>query len=116
MFNDLKRMINNFDMTVFKYDKFGRNYPKMFNMSPDSFFQVAYQLAYFRMYGKLPVHVSFGSQRRFHKGRADYIRPTTWDSLQFCLAMNSPHSTVRKKLNYKDPHNKFLTLFVFLDE
>lgn len=42
------RAINDFEMTVFKYDKFGRAYPKLLNMSPDSFLQVIYQFAYFR--------------------------------------------------------------------
>lgn len=50
-----------------------------------------------RMYGKLPVHVSFGSQRRFLKGRSDYIRSSTLDTLKFCAAMNSPHSTVSER-------------------
>lgn len=86
--------IDNFDMSVFKYEKYGRSYPKLFNMSPDSFMQVVYQLAYFRMYGRLSTQMSFGSMRRFFRGRADYVRSSSMDVLRFCLAMNSPTASV----------------------
>jgi choline O-acetyltransferase len=40
--------INNLDFYLYKYEKFGRNFPKKVKMSPDSFVQLSMQLAYYK--------------------------------------------------------------------
>lgn len=41
-------MINDLDVNVFNFKKFGKELPKTQGLSPNSFFQVALQLAYYR--------------------------------------------------------------------
>jgi hypothetical protein len=40
--------IQNLDIYILKYNKFGRDFPKNINISPDSFIQLSMQLAYYR--------------------------------------------------------------------
>lgn len=40
--------IENLDMYILKYNKFGRDFPKRVQMSPDSFIQLSMQLAYYK--------------------------------------------------------------------
>lgn len=42
------RLINDLDVNVFNFTKFGKELPKSHNLSPHSFIQVALQLAYYR--------------------------------------------------------------------
>lgn len=42
------RLINDLDVNVFNFKKFGKELPKQHKMSPHSFIQVALQLAYYR--------------------------------------------------------------------
>lgn len=42
------RLINDLDVNVFNFKKFGKELPKQHNLSPNSFIQVALQLAYYR--------------------------------------------------------------------
>lgn len=44
----LDRSIEDLDLCVLKYSKFGREFPKKVKMSPDSFIQIAMQLAYYK--------------------------------------------------------------------
>ena len=44
----IDKSILNLDMFILKYDKFGRDFPKNINISPDSFIQLSMQLAYYR--------------------------------------------------------------------
>ncbi|CAF0732251.1 unnamed protein product [Brachionus calyciflorus] len=96
--NKFDELIDDFELNVFKYDKFGRSFPKQLKISPDSFLQIALQYAYFKVNQELPVHVSMGSLRRFHKGRVDYIRGPSKDLLKFCQSMQKSHVTNQEKL------------------
>ena len=44
----LDRSIEDLDLCVLKYSKFGREFPKKVKMSPDSFIQISMQLAYYK--------------------------------------------------------------------
>jgi hypothetical protein len=81
------QIIDNYDLRTFKYQQFGRKFPKSLSMSPDSFIQCAIQLAFYKMYGKMYSHGSVGSMRRFQNGRIDYIRSTNMDMLNWCKSM-----------------------------
>jgi hypothetical protein len=93
------QIIDNYDLRTFKYQQFGRKFPKSLSMSPDSFIQCAIQLAFYKMYGEMYSHGSVGSMRRFQNGRIDYIRSTNMDMLNWCKSMMpDSDASVNKKL------------------
>lgn len=50
------RLINDLDVNVFNFKKFGKELPKSHKLSPHSFIQVALQLAYYRS-GNAQFHI-----------------------------------------------------------
>ncbi|KAK6021860.1 hypothetical protein OSTOST_12461, partial [Ostertagia ostertagi] len=46
----MDRAADDVDVAVFSYKRYGKNYPKSVNISPDSFIQMAFQLAFFRIH------------------------------------------------------------------
>lgn len=59
----------------------------MAKVSPDSFVQVAFQLAYYRLHGKPAPTYETATLRKFDEGRTDTIRSPTSDSKAFVEAM-----------------------------
>lgn len=54
------RLINDLDVNVFNFKKFGKELPKRHKLSPHSFIQVALQLAYYRsVRPRVPLIVTF---------------------------------------------------------
>ncbi|RUS69518.1 hypothetical protein EGW08_022718 [Elysia chlorotica] len=70
------------------FKDYGKNFIKKAKLSPDAYIQVAYQLAYFRMYGQPCATYESGSLRRFQLGRTDTIRSCSSASLAFTRGMD----------------------------
>eukprot|EP00924_Labyrinthula_sp_SR-Ha-C_P016967 maker-scaffold_6-snap-gene-20.57-mRNA-1 protein AED:0.03 eAED:0.03 QI:59/0.8/0.83/1/1/1/6/35/637 len=91
--------VNNLDVNVLEFDKFGRKHIKNWKVSPDAVSQVAMQLAYHKthsvvnpqtgtegsFYG-VPVYEACAMKSYFH-GRTETIRSSTAESLKFCEAV-----------------------------
>lgn len=84
---NIDRSISNLDLNVLRYTTYGKNFPKSQNMSPDAFIQIALQLAYYRMHGRLVSTYESASIRRFLHGRVDNIRACSPEALSWCQAM-----------------------------
>ncbi|ELU18773.1 hypothetical protein CAPTEDRAFT_218503 [Capitella teleta] len=84
---DLDRSINNMDLYVLRFDQYGKNFPKSQNMSPDAYIQIALQLTYYKVHGRLVSTYESASIRRFRLGRVDNIRANTVEALEWCEAM-----------------------------
>ena len=63
------------DIDALHYSKFGRSHIKTLGVSPDSFAQMAMQLAYFMTRGHLVPTYESMSMRRFLHGRTETVRP-----------------------------------------
>jgi carnitine O-acetyltransferase len=77
------------DLRVLEFTDFGKDVPKVNKLSPDSFIQIAFQLAYFRfvriscrfcvdlvfyrLHNSLPPTYETGTLRRFYLGRTDTV-------------------------------------------
>ncbi|XP_049619510.1 carnitine O-acetyltransferase [Syngnathus scovelli] len=83
-------MVHDLDVNVLMFSNFGKNVPKQHNLSPDAFIQMAFQLAYFRLYNTCCATYESASLRMFKCGRTDVIRVTTMESLEFVQAMQDP--------------------------
>uniref|UniRef100_A0A0X3P6D9 Choline O-acetyltransferase n=1 Tax=Schistocephalus solidus TaxID=70667 RepID=A0A0X3P6D9_SCHSO len=86
---EIDRIATNLDMHVLRFRKFGREFPKTVNMSPDSFIQLALQLTHFKLHGYLVATYESASTRRFRLGRVDNIRASSIPALKWCRAMTA---------------------------
>ncbi|PAA59778.1 hypothetical protein BOX15_Mlig002496g3, partial [Macrostomum lignano] len=89
----LQSHIDNLQITCLEFDAYGKLFVKnQCRLSPDAYFQVALQLAYFRLYQQHCATYESGSLRRFRLGRTDTIRSCTVESARFCQLMSQDES------------------------
>jgi carnitine O-acetyltransferase len=84
------------------FDQFGGQFIKDSNMSPDAFVQIALQLAYYKMFGKLDATYESAATKQFLRtlyyphtltfvdGRTETVRTVSNEALAFCKATCSP--------------------------
>uniref|UniRef100_A0A3P8VSZ2 Carnitine O-acetyltransferase b n=1 Tax=Cynoglossus semilaevis TaxID=244447 RepID=A0A3P8VSZ2_CYNSE len=95
---NLDILINDLDVNVFNFKKFGKELPKTQGLSPNSFFQVALQLAYYRVHNEVCPSCDIASQRMFRGGRTEYVRSPTKEALKFIQAFDDPSVSREAKL------------------
>lgn len=95
---NIDRLIKDLDLFILRFKSFGREFPKSQNMSPDSFIQLALQLTYYKIHGKLVSTYESASVRRFRLGRVDNIRantPDAWNGFGQWLVKLKPRTLKR---------------------
>eukprot|EP01129_Flabellula_baltica_P011774 TRINITY_DN5206_c0_g1_i1.p1 TRINITY_DN5206_c0_g1~~TRINITY_DN5206_c0_g1_i1.p1 ORF type:complete len:552 (-),score=117.45 TRINITY_DN5206_c0_g1_i1:185-1840(-) len=75
------------DIKCFLYDKYGKLFIKESGFSPDSFVQMALQLAYAKIGGVGCATYETGHTRKFFKGRTETVRSFSKESKAFVNAM-----------------------------
>ncbi|KAL2080592.1 hypothetical protein ACEWY4_024385 [Coilia grayii] len=91
-------LINDLDISCFNFQRFGKEFAKRLNLSPNSLIQVALQLAYQRVHGELCAACDIASLRMFRGGRTDYIRSPTNNSLKFVSVFDDPNVSREAKV------------------
>jgi len=71
------------------YEFYGKNYLKQAGISPDATAQLAFQLAYYRMYGRFAPTYESASTSGFRYGRTETIRPVSHESCEWARSMCS---------------------------
>ncbi|XP_044760745.1 choline O-acetyltransferase [Coccinella septempunctata] len=104
----LDNLVKDLDFQVFRFNNYGKNFIKSCNVSPDVYIQLALQLAYYRLYGKLTATYESASTRRFALGRVDCIRSASPEALAWVTAMS--------QLKEDDMLNKKVTFHLVSDE
>lgn len=93
----LKNIVDDLDMSCFTFQPFGKNFIKSQKLSPDSFIQMAFQLAFYRVHGILGTTYETASTRQYIHGRTETIRSASLESLKFCETMLKTASSVEDK-------------------
>uniref|UniRef100_A0A671QT20 carnitine O-palmitoyltransferase n=1 Tax=Sinocyclocheilus anshuiensis TaxID=1608454 RepID=A0A671QT20_9TELE len=75
------------DCHVFPFREFGKGRIKKLKMSPDSFVQLALQLAYYRDRGTFCLTYEASMTRLFREGRTETVRSSSNESCAFVLAL-----------------------------
>ncbi|CAM5072306.1 unnamed protein product [Eretmochelys imbricata] len=97
---NLDILITDLDISCFTYRGFGQGLPKRWGLRPDSLFQVALQLAYYRTHGSLCATSEVVSPAALPPGPGtDAVRPAAPPVLGLARAMDTPHGQDEETLS-----------------
>ncbi|XP_017109311.2 carnitine O-acetyltransferase-like [Drosophila bipectinata] len=86
---NLDKLVNNLQMKVLKFDGYGKDFIKKQRLGPDSFIQIALQLAFYRMHAEPAAQYESAHLRIFDGGRTETIRSCSNESVDFCRSMQN---------------------------
>ncbi|KAF2897173.1 hypothetical protein ILUMI_09001 [Ignelater luminosus] len=84
---NIDKLVNNFELNCFSFDKYGKDFVKSQKFSPDSFIQIALQYAFYRMHNVPGAHYESAGTRKYLGGRTETIRSCSVESVNFAKAM-----------------------------
>eukprot|EP01130_Rhizamoeba_saxonica_P009623 TRINITY_DN3921_c0_g1_i1.p1 TRINITY_DN3921_c0_g1~~TRINITY_DN3921_c0_g1_i1.p1 ORF type:complete len:593 (-),score=125.25 TRINITY_DN3921_c0_g1_i1:72-1850(-) len=90
---------NDLDLVVMHYKGYGRKFIKQNKFSPDSYMQMALQLAYKTLHGHGCATYETAHTRRFFHGRTETLRSFSKESREFTEAMLDPSVSNQEKLD-----------------
>lgn len=79
----LSDLIHQHDFKVLDFEGFGKNFITSMGFSPDAFLQMAFQAAYYGLYGRLESTYEPAMTKFFLHGRTEAIRPVTNECAEF---------------------------------
>lgn len=91
-----KTATDKLQMQHFEIKTFGRNFAKQSKLSPDSFMQTAYQIAYYKIYGRFVATYESASTSAFKLGRTETVRPATLATKNIAEYMNKKSTNINK--------------------
>ncbi|EGT58058.1 hypothetical protein CAEBREN_12488 [Caenorhabditis brenneri] len=86
---NMDRTAEDLDIVAFTFKPYGKNFPKSSKISPDSYIQMAYQLAFYRIHSSLPPTYETATLRKFTEGRTENIRSPNTAAATFVKKMVS---------------------------
>ncbi|KAB7506160.1 Carnitine O-acetyltransferase [Armadillidium nasatum] len=96
--SSLESLVQDLEMTCFTFTGFGKNYIKSQKLSPDSFIQMAIQLAFYRIHKEPGAQYESASTRKFLHGRTETIRSCSEESTHFAQKMLDPNANSTQKV------------------
>lgn len=91
--------VNSHDEELFQYHGYGKNLIKQFKVSPDAYVQMMFQLAYYKMTGKVRPTYESAATRKYLKGRTETGRTVSVESAAFVKTWADPTSTTEAKID-----------------
>lgn len=79
----LSDLILQSEMQVLEFHDYGKNFITSMGFSPDAFVQLAFQAAYYSLYGSVECTYEPAMTKMFLHGRTEAIRPVTQESVAF---------------------------------
>lgn len=79
----LADLIGQNEFATLEFEHYGKNFMTSMGFSPDAFVQMAYQAAYYGMYGRLESQYEPAMTKVYFHGRTEAIRQVTHESVQF---------------------------------
>lgn len=94
------KLCSHLQLHVFKFPYFGKYLLRTNTFPPDSFVQMALQLAFYRLHDELPAQYESAHLRIFKCGRTETIRTTSNQSAAFLAAMADSTSSDDNRIRY----------------
>lgn len=94
---DLKRDVQNLDFEFMQFEGYGKEFIKPFNMSPDSYIQMVFQHAYYKIHHETPLTYETAGTRKFKEARTETIRSASTESNLMCQIIENPDASNEEK-------------------
>lgn len=103
---------SNLQFAAYAFTSFGKKLTKKKQLHPDTFIQLALQLAYYRLHGRPGCCYETAMTRYFYHGRTETLRPCTTEAVRWCQSMQDPSASLlerqQKMLQAFAKHNKMM--------
>nr|KAF6319330.1 carnitine O-octanoyltransferase [Myotis myotis] len=99
-------------VVAYSFTHFGKKLTKKKMLHPDTFIQLALQLAYYRLHGRPGCCYETAMTRFFYHGRTETVRSCTVEAVRWCQSMQDPAASAleRKQMMLQAfaKHNKMM--------
>ncbi|XP_054847192.1 peroxisomal carnitine O-octanoyltransferase [Eublepharis macularius] len=106
------KQTSDMQLVNYAFTSFGKSLIKKQKLHPDTFVQLALQLAYYKLHGHPASCYETAMTRRFYHGRTETMRPCTVEAVEWCKSMLDPHCTpgqrLQRLLKAVSKHNKLM--------
>ncbi|XP_021529909.1 peroxisomal carnitine O-octanoyltransferase isoform X2 [Aotus nancymaae] len=106
------REASDLQIAAYAFTSFGKKLTKKKMLHPDTFIQLALQLAYYRLHGHPGCCYETAMTRYFYHGRTETVRSCTVEAVRWCQSMQDPSATLherqQKMLQAFAKHNKMM--------
>lgn len=106
------KQASDLQIVVYPFTSFGKKLTKKKRLHPDTFVQLALQLAYYRLHGRPGCCYETAMTRYFYHGRTETVRSCTAEAVRWCQSMQDPSTNLlerqRKMLQAFAKHNKMM--------
>ena len=92
----LADLIQQNEFATMEFMHYGKNFMTSMGFSPDAFVQMAFQAAYYGMYGRLESQYEPAMTKVYFHGRTEAIRPVTQESVEFVRTFWAENPTSAK--------------------
>ncbi|XP_007447530.1 PREDICTED: peroxisomal carnitine O-octanoyltransferase [Lipotes vexillifer] len=106
------KQASDLQLLVYAFTSFGKKLTKKKKLHPDTFVQLALQLAYYRLHGRPGCCYETAMTRYFYHGRTETMRSCTVEAVRWCQSMQDPSTSLfeqqHKMLEAFAKHNKMM--------
>lgn len=106
------KQASDLQVVAYPFTHFGKKLTKKKMLHPDTFIQLALQLAYYRLHGRPGCCYETAMTRFFYHGRTETVRSCTAEAVRWCQCMQDPAATTleRKQMMLQAfaKHNKMM--------
>lgn len=109
---NIDKLAGDIDMGYLHFTDYGKNFIKTQKFSPDSYIQMAIQLAFYRLHHLPGAHYESAGTRLYVHGRTECIRSCSKESVAFARAMvesKNDQEMLQKLKDAIESHKKYVT-------
>ncbi|NXA67778.1 OCTC octanoyltransferase, partial [Mohoua ochrocephala] len=92
------KKVSDLQLVSYAFTSFGKALIRKSKLHPDTFVQLALQLAYYKCHGRPGCCYETAMTRRFYHGRTETIRPCTVEAVEWCKSMLDPSDSTYQQL------------------
>ncbi|XP_035174821.1 peroxisomal carnitine O-octanoyltransferase [Oxyura jamaicensis] len=92
------KKVSELELVSYAFTSFGKALIRKKKLHPDTFVQLALQLAYYKCHGRPGCCYETAMTRRFYHGRTETMRPCTMEAVEWCKSMLDPSASTYERL------------------